>query len=562
MTDIILNARRRLQLSTDRAYMGKEDGSLVTPEGLYYVRPILSTGNAPAIPLPLRSGISLAPRINLVVELGWSKTGQREIVGPNLSGTASQRINLRVLNPADPAAAGLVSKAQLGELFAQAHPSKNGWAKVFPGRVLFGGLPVEYAGGEINLNSYKPSAGNHRYIMVALLTTGSLGAAASTTQSDATPLDVSDLIECRNALPATCLPLRAFRWDGDESNLDNTPYDADNNPSGARDMRNLWSPIPASGSFAIARAATTANITLSGAQTIDGVSVVAGDRVLVKDQSTASENGVYTASGSAWSRSEDRIQAGMLVSVSEGTAAADSLWMLTTNEAITVGTTSLTFTRHDNGMAILKTFVDAKGDLITASAADTPARLAVGTNHKVLTADSGATEGLSYQYSALRQFAQTASVTVANTGSETTITGAGQGTLTLPANRLVAGTTIRVSQRGYLSSKAAAAGTLNRKAKLGGSEVCSTGAVAVVDNLSNVMVEMIVEIVCRTVGVTGTVVASGKLLINGTVYGMVKTTTTTIDTTGTLAIDLTDTWGTADVGNSDTAQILTVEAIG
>jgi len=43
------------------------------------------------------------------------------------------------------------------------------------------------------------------------------------------------------------------------------------------------------------RAATTANITLSGAQTIDGVSVVAGDRVLVKDQSTASQNGIYVA---------------------------------------------------------------------------------------------------------------------------------------------------------------------------------------------------------------------------------------------------------------------------
>ena len=49
-------------------------------------------------------------------------------------------------------------------------------------------------------------------------------------------------------------------------------------------------------------AATTENITLSGAQTIDGVSVVSGDIVLVKNQSTASNNGVYTVASSTWAR--------------------------------------------------------------------------------------------------------------------------------------------------------------------------------------------------------------------------------------------------------------------
>lgn len=53
------------------------------------------------------------------------------------------------------------------------------------------------------------------------------------------------------------------------------------------------------------RVATTANITLSGAQTIDGIAAVAGDRVLVKDQSTASANGIYVVAAGAWSRSTD-----------------------------------------------------------------------------------------------------------------------------------------------------------------------------------------------------------------------------------------------------------------
>lgn len=98
------------------------------------------------------------------------------------------------------------------------------------------------------------------------------------------------------------------------------------------------------------RAATTANITLSGTQTIDGVSVIAGDRVLVKDQNTGSENGIYVVASGAWSRSTDansstKVTAGMFTFVEEGTNNADSGWVLTTNSSITLGTTSLSFTQ-------------------------------------------------------------------------------------------------------------------------------------------------------------------------------------------------------------------------
>lgn len=97
------------------------------------------------------------------------------------------------------------------------------------------------------------------------------------------------------------------------------------------------------------RVATTLNITLNGLQTIDGISVVAGDRVLVKDQTTASQNSIYTAASGAWARATDfdtdaDITSGIVAAVQEGTANADSLWMLTTDEPITLGTTALTFT--------------------------------------------------------------------------------------------------------------------------------------------------------------------------------------------------------------------------
>jgi hypothetical protein len=131
------------------------------------------------------------------------------------------------------------------------------------------------------------------------------------------------------------------------------------------------------------RAATTANITLSGEQTIDGVSVAAGDRVLVKNQSTGSENGIYVCAAGSWSRATDadsdaEVTPGLFTFVEEGTANADSGWVLTTNGAITVGTTSLAFVQFSgagsitagNGLTKSGNTLDVVGtaDRITANA--------------------------------------------------------------------------------------------------------------------------------------------------------------------------------------------------
>ena len=101
------------------------------------------------------------------------------------------------------------------------------------------------------------------------------------------------------------------------------------------------------------RAATTANITLSGAQTIDGVSVVAGNRVLVKNQTTGSQNGIYVAAAGAWSRSTDMAAAstaaGSFVFIEEGTTQADIGYVCTNNTGSdVVGTATLTFTIFSN----------------------------------------------------------------------------------------------------------------------------------------------------------------------------------------------------------------------
>ena len=80
-------------------------------------------------------------------------------------------------------------------------------------------------------------------------------------------------------------------------------------------------------------AATTVaggNITLSGAQTIDGVSIVAGNRVLVKNQTTATQNGIYVASASAWARSADQQTPtqGDFTFVEQGTVNGSQGWIL------------------------------------------------------------------------------------------------------------------------------------------------------------------------------------------------------------------------------------------
>lgn len=94
------------------------------------------------------------------------------------------------------------------------------------------------------------------------------------------------------------------------------------------------------------RAASTGNVnTASAPTTLDGVTLSNGDRVLLKNQSTASQNGlwVFNGGGSALTRTDDTINANTFVFVEEGSTQADTAWMVTTDGAITIGTTSITW---------------------------------------------------------------------------------------------------------------------------------------------------------------------------------------------------------------------------
>ena len=111
------------------------------------------------------------------------------------------------------------------------------------------------------------------------------------------------------------------------------------------------------------RVATTANGTLSTAfangQTVDGISLATGDRILLKDQSTGSENGIYTVNASgAPTRATDfdensEVTGGTFFFVEEGTTNADNGFVMTNDGAVTVGTTALVFTQFSGAGSVI-----------------------------------------------------------------------------------------------------------------------------------------------------------------------------------------------------------------
>ena len=98
----------------------------------------------------------------------------------------------------------------------------------------------------------------------------------------------------------------------------------------------------------------TSNITLSGTQTVDGVSLSANDRVLVGGQSTASQNGIYkVVSGGSWTRTDDMAAgedaAGAFTFIEQGSTNADTGWVCSSNKgSAVVGTNNLAFTQFSS----------------------------------------------------------------------------------------------------------------------------------------------------------------------------------------------------------------------
>lgn len=159
-------------------------------------------------------------------------------------------------------------------------------------------------------------------------------------------------------------------------------------------------------------------------------------------------------------------------------------------------------------------------------------------------------------------FTGTSSVTVSATG-DTTLMPTGKGSITLPANFLIVGKTLRFKARGYLST-GAVPGNATLTFKIGGSGVINTGAFALVGSLTNLAWDAEIEVTCRTTGSGGTLMIQGDFeyeitAVGADIAGMVNTTTTSVNTTTTQVLDFSINFGTA--GNSMTLSNCSIESI-
>jgi len=133
---------------------------------------------------------------------------------------------------------------------------------------------------------------------------------------------------------------------------DGTPIDA-GNVRGPQGSQGIQGPQGQNSAYIVRNSDPNANLTLSGLQTIDGVLGVAGDRILVKNQTTPSQNGIYVVSAGAWSRATDFDTpaeiGGAAVMVQSGTTNGGTRWVTTFKSTDTIGTTAMNWYRSLDG---------------------------------------------------------------------------------------------------------------------------------------------------------------------------------------------------------------------
>lgn len=156
-------------------------------------------------------------------------------------------------------------------------------------------------------------------------------------------------------------------------------------------------------------------------------------------------------------------------------------------------------------------------------------------------------------------FSQTVDGTVANTTTPTDLLSTGVGSVTIPANTFETGVVVRVFMAGHLSTTGTPDFELS--AELGTLEVATTGVNTLASSLSNVGWRLWLDLVCRSFPATGSIVASGVWRLGASMYGLVNTSTTTVDPTDPLQIEVLAAWGTADAANTVTCQVATIEIL-
>jgi hypothetical protein len=196
------------------------------------------------------------------------------------------------------------------------------------------------------------------------------------------------------------------------------------------------------------RVATTTNGTFNtsfaNGSTIDGVTLVTGDRILIKNQSTGTENGIYTVNESgAPTRATDadgnaEVTAGLFTFVEEGTTNQNSGWILTTDNPITIGSTALTFQQFTgagqitagNGLTKSGNTISAQADGGTISISASGIKVAdSGITDTQLATDSVTSSKMADASVDLGSSTVTGTLAVANGGTGATTTSGAKSSL-------------------------------------------------------------------------------------------------------------------------------------
>jgi hypothetical protein len=180
------------------------------------------------------------------------------------------------------------------------------------------------------------------------------------------------------------------------------------------------------------RVSTISNIALTGTQTIDGIAVIVGDRVLVNAQTDQTQNGIYSVASGAWTRTTDantgaNLGAGTFVFVTDGATYRDQGFVQATTGTITLGTTAISFTQFSG-----------TGEIVAGNGlTKTTSTLAVGAGNgisvspgSVSLATTVAGTGLSYVAGVLNVGGTANRITVAGTSVDIAATYAGQSSIT------------------------------------------------------------------------------------------------------------------------------------
>jgi hypothetical protein len=261
------------------------------------------------------------------------------------------------------------------------------------------------------------------------------------------------------------------------------------------------------------------------------------------------------------------LSASSVVDVSAATAPSSGQVLTATSAS------AATWQNPTTGTVTTMSVVSANGFAGTvATATTTPAVTLTCSITGILkgngTAISAASAGTDYMAPVL--WTKTSSTTVSNSIVQTSIlggVGTGVGTLTIPANRLAVGTTVRLRLMGVYGDTTSAP-TLSMEFRFGATVVCTTAALTMTTtSMSNKVWVAEVDVTCRSTGASGTVFGTGYLEgFNSTtaqnVWQAGGTGAITIDTTVTKDIDVLVQFNSAHANNLITCTNCTVEIIG